>query len=295
MKGLLWLPFGSRLAPGRSFFRASRRWIALASRIVALLVPLDFAAAAGAENAPQPNYFDRTVYVRTAVLPNRPYADDRKTDTHSASGFFVEDQGHLLFVTARHVALETTPDTEFCFLTPAGDSHFARLFGLVADTAHPWHMHPSIDLAVFPVTLSSKLDKGIAEEIRALALPFSLLNTKEVMRASRVTVCGFPIELGTWKKISPLAMTAYVASREMEVPMEGGTASIMFLITPAIGAGCSGGPVFSTTDRGEAETLLGIYVSTYFDSSGGKLSSVVPARQIAELITEVLEGLKDKP
>jgi len=37
------------------------------------------------------------------------------------------------------------------------------------------------------------------------------------------------------------------------------------------------------------------YVSTYFDSSGGKLSSVVPAKQIAELITEVVEGKKDKP
>lgn len=264
-------------------------------RTVAVLVSLDLAAVArAADSAPPPNYFDRTVYVHTEVLPNRPYADDRKADTHSASGFFVEYQRHLLFVTAKHVAVETTPDTELCFLTPAGDSHFARLFGLVADTAKPWHMHPEADLAAFPVTFSPKLEKGIPEEIRALAIPFSALSTKEVIRASRVTVCGFPIELGTWEKISPLAMTAYVASRELEVPIDGGTAS-MFLITPAIGAGCSGGPVFSTTDRGEAEALLGIYVSTYFDSSGGKLSSVVPAKQVAELITEVVEGRKEKP
>ncbi|EDY20959.1 hypothetical protein CfE428DRAFT_1252 [Chthoniobacter flavus Ellin428] len=294
MKARPLIPVAHRLAPGHSFFSVSRRRLSLAARILALLVPLDFAAAAGAESAAQPNYFDRTVYVHTEVLPNRPYADDRKTDTHSASGFFVEHQGHYLFVTAKHVALETTPDTEFCFLTPAGDSHYARLVGLVADTTHPWHMHPGTDLAIFPVTFSSKLEKGITEEIRALAIPFSALSSNEVIRASRVTVCGFPIELGTWKKISPLAMTAYVASREMEVPMEGGSTS-MFLITPAIGAGCSGGPVFSTTDRGEAEAVLGIYVSTYFDSSGGKLSSVVPARQIAELITEVVGDRKEKP
>jgi hypothetical protein len=68
----------------------------------------------------------------------------------------------------------------------------------------------------------------------------------------------------------------------------------MFLISPAIGAGCSGGPVFLTTDQGEATTLLGIYVTTYFDASGGKLSGVVPARQIIELISETVGNRKDQ-
>jgi hypothetical protein len=68
----------------------------------------------------------------------------------------------------------------------------------------------------------------------------------------------------------------------------------MFLITPAMGAGCSGGPVFLTSDRGTPDTLLGIYVSTYFDQSGGKLSSVVPARNIIALITETMGAKKDK-
>jgi len=255
------------------------------------LVNRSSAAPAAAEGAPQLNYFDRTVFVHTEVLPERPYDETRKRDTHSASGFFVAFQGQVLFVTARHVARETTPDTQFCFLTAGGDSHFARLAGLVADVKNPWRMHSKADLAVFVVTFSPQLEKGIEEEIRALALPFSAFDTKEVRRASRVTVCGFPIELGTWKKISPLAMTAYVASREMDLPGEGDSAPV-FLITPAIGAGCSGGPVFLTTDRGDADTVLGIYVATYFDESGGKLSSVVPARQIMELITETVEGKK---
>ena len=255
------------------------------------LVNRSSAAPAAAEGAPQLNYFDRTVFVHTEVLPERPYDETRKRDTHSASGFFVAFQRQVLFVTARHVARETTPDTQFCFLTAGGDSHFARLAGLVADVKNPWRMHSKADLAVFVVTFSPQLEKGIEEEIRALALPFSAFDTKEVRRASRVTVCGFPIELGTWKKISPLAMTAYVASREMDLPGEGDSAPV-FLITPAIGAGCSGGPVFLTTDRGDADTVLGIYVATYFDESGGKLSSVVPARQIMELITETVEGKK---
>jgi len=266
--------------------------IAVAACIAFLrLVNSSPAVPASAEGAPPLNYFDRTVFVRSEVPPERPYDETRKNDTHSASGFFVAFKDQILFVTAKHVARETTPETQFCFLTAAGNSHFARLFGLVADAKNPWRMHPHADLAVLVVTFSPKLDQGIADEIRALALPFSAFETKEAKRASRVTVCGFPIELGTWKKISPLAMTAYVASREMDLPREGNTAPT-FLITPAIGAGCSGGPVFLTSDHGDADRILGIYVATYFDESGGKLSSVVPARQIVELITETIEGKK---
>lgn len=262
--------------------------------MAALIVVLMLATGSGAvlraaEGASPLNYFDRTVFVHTEVMPDRPYDETRKSETHSASGLFVSFKGQILFVTARHVARETTPETQFCFLTAGGDSHFARLAGLVADVKNPWRIHPKADLALFVVSFSPQLEKGIEDEIRALALPFAAISPKEAIRASRVTVCGFPIELGTWKKISPLAMTAYVASRELDLPVDGESAP-MFLITPAIGAGCSGGPVFLTTDRGEADALLGIYVTTYFDASGGKLSSVVPARLIIELITEAVGG-----
>jgi hypothetical protein len=268
--------------------------MAAAAGIVSLIFTDSFTTSAGAaENAPPLNYFDRTVFVRSEVLPDRPYDENRKVETHSASGFFVSFERQIVFVTAKHVARETMPETQFCFLTAGGDSHFARLGGLVADVKNPWQMHPKADLAIFVVTFSPKLEKGIEEEIRALALPFSAISTKEAIRASRVTVCGFPIELGTFRRISPLAMTAYVASRELDLPADGEPTS-MFLITPAIGAGCSGGPVFLTTDRGEADVLLGIYITTYFDASGGKLSSVVPARQIIELITENVGSKKDK-
>lgn len=253
-------------------------------------------AAYAAEPASALHYYDRTVFVRSELRTNTPYDETKKNSGDAGSGFFVHSKDRLVFVTAKHVARKTNPETQLCFRTVENKSHFARLFSLTApDEKNPWRMHPTADLAAFRVVFSPKYDEAFCNEIRALALPFDMISTNEVERSRRVAVCGFPIGLGAHgSTISPLVTTAFVASRQLRFEIEG-KHTLMFLVGPGIGAGCSGGPVYLATESGRVEDLVGIYVSTYFDNTGGKLSAVVPAQYIAELVTQTLADQKGKP
>ena len=263
-------------------------------RIAVGLLLLTGAASAAAPASALP-YFDRTVFVRSELRTNTPYDEAKKNSGDAGSGFFVRCKDQLVFITAKHVARKTNPETQLCFRTVESKSHFARLFALTApDEKNPWRIHPTADLAAFRVVFNPKFDEPFLNEIRALALPFDMLSTNEVERSRRVAVCGFPIGLGTRDSISPLVTTAFVASRQLDFEVEG-KHTLMYLVGPGIGAGCSGGPVSLATESGRVEDLVGAYVATYFDATGGKLSGIVPAQYIAELVTLTLANPKEKP
>jgi hypothetical protein len=246
--------------------------------------------SAAETNAAALDVLDRRVFVSSETHTTAPYDERVDTTVDYGSGFVISSGNQLLFVTAKHVARKTNPQTKLSFRTTLGISHFARLFGLTApDEKNPWRMHAKADLALFRIVFFPKFDEAFRNEIRGLAIPDTLLGTNTVARGRRVEVCGFPRGFGTLNEISPLVTTAFVASREMLFNLES-VNTPMFLVTPAIGAGCSGGPAFLTNERGEPEELVGMYVATYPDNTGGKLSSLVPARQILELIKETTGG-----
>ncbi len=259
-----------------------------------LALPFLLGAVCAVEPSKTLHFFDRTVFVRSELRTNTPYDEAKNNSGDMGSGFFVRCKDQLVFVTAKHVARRTNPETQLCFRTLENKSHFARLFGLTApDEKNPWRMHPAADLAAFRVVFSPKFGESFLDEVRALALPFDMISTNEVERSRRVAVCGFPIGLGARDSISPLVTTAFVASRQLDFELEG-KHTLMYLVGPGIGAGCSGGPVYLATESGCVGDLVGIYVSTYFDNTGGKLSGIVPAQYIAELVTQTLAEQKEK-
>ena len=91
--------------------------------------------------------------------------------------------------------------------------------------------------------------------------------------------------LGTIGEVSPVVTTGYVASREIHV-RTGESVTRAVLVTPAVGSGYSGGPVFVGSEQSPAESCIGLVSGGQGDGSGAKLSRIVPSRFVAELLQQ---------
>ena len=58
--------------------------------------------------------------------------------------------------------------------------------------------------------------------------------------------------------------------------------------TPALAQGTSGGPAFLLSGPDETMSVIGMYIGVSHDSTGAKLSKMVPARLIRESIENVI-------
>src|SRR5690606_7941003 len=179
------------------------------------------------------------------LVESRTDAEGKKTGD-AGSAFLLNDDGQLILVTAGHVARFTTAKTRVLFRDPDGESHWIILGGLTSGTGEPWRYHGQADLAVMEIDGSRVESKRFAS-FTALAIPVDDLVTQVPRRTTQIEIVGFPMLLGAAPNVSPLAMGAEVASRELLVEAKWGHEQIIFA-HPVVANGTSGGPAFVTTE-----------------------------------------------
>lgn len=217
------------------------------------------------------------------------FTEARKTDGQHvyATAFLVERPDSMFLVTGAHVAQDTHGGTRILYRNASGASKFVQLGLLTDKAADPWRAHQNSDLSVMTVA-GRPVVKEAVKELKMLAIDFECLLTDVPKRTTEIDLVGFPISLGVRPAVSPLAMKGHLASREMQAEAKWGTEPMLYAI-PAVGAGCSGGPVFQSTADREEVKVVGMYVGVMFDPTGAKLSKIVPARVVRAAIERMTE------
>ncbi|MCA8984104.1 MAG: hypothetical protein R3C12_08345 [Planctomycetaceae bacterium] len=202
----------------------------------------------------------------------------KKTDGSGAasSAFLVAHADNLFLITANHSALETHAHTRVVYRTIEGESRWVHLGGLTVAAANPWVQYENTDLSVLRIAAHPQISMYV-DELRELAIPFSALLAELPGRTTAIEITGFPISLGIQPQVSPLTMTARIASRELQADAQWGKEAIVYAV-PTVGAGCSGGPVFLASEDASATSVVGMYIGLMVDTTGAKLSKIIPAR-----------------
>jgi len=199
-----------------------------------------------------------------------------------ASGFVVDYKETLWIVSAVHVALDTHPRTRLVYRTNTGESRWVHLGGLTETEKNPWSDFENSDVSI--ARMQDRPDTTIYYgELKQLAIPFDDLASDAPKRTTKVEITGYPMSFGTTPPIAPLAMVAHVASRELPTPARWGNERIFFAI-PSVASGTSGGPVFGSDDDTSNATVVGMYIGLITDSTGAKLSKVIPAHVVRAAI-----------
>lgn len=199
-----------------------------------------------------------------------------------ASGFIVEHKESLWLVSAVHVAQDTHARTRIVYRTKTGESRWVHLGGLAETESNPWNDFGNSDVSI--ALMQRRPDSTVYyDELRELAIPFDALISEVPKRTTRIEITGYPMSFGTTPPVAPLAMVAHVASREMLTPARWGNEKIFYAI-PSVASGTSGGPVYESIEDLTNTTVVGMYVGLINDSTGAKLSKIVPSQVVRTAI-----------
>jgi hypothetical protein len=228
-----------------------------------------------------------------------------KEGKNSGTGFFVATESSVpgtpeqpYLVTASHVAQVLTGNSNITFRAP-GDVPVSVLLKDLAsgESKVNWQMHGEADVAV----LKLKLDSTTIPLIKGRCLKLSWIGSDESAprREQPVMVMGFPLELGTIGRFSPLTSEAKPASGLIRSPRfdTKNEATFFVLDKPSVG-GFSGAPVFLMpgpfasggtmvfTEVPAKTVVVGLVHGTFFDNTGGKLAAIVPSKFIRDTILQ---------
>jgi len=265
-----------------------------------LIVGLMNALAGGASPTSVPRTaepdrpFDSAVFIRSRVKapegskskatgepkPSDKKPEKRKFRTLTGTGFFVHDGERMFFVSAKHVAEKLAPHTQLAFLNEKGESRAFRLGQLLrGPDDFKWKHHPDADVSVIEVFPRG----GAKQEVMDLSLSLGTLASVIPPRTTKAVICGFPMGQGTHGKISAITAVVHVASKRIPVAF---AEKLMhaFLVSPPAGSGFSGGPVFYLDPKTHKYVCIGLLSGSIADVSGGKLSTVVPAEFILDML-----------
>ncbi|MBB3210603.1 S1-C subfamily serine protease [Rhodopirellula rubra] len=201
------------------------------------------------------------------------------------SAFFISAGPRLYLVTAGHASADTNGDSRLRYRDAKGESQWVALKILVPPSANPWKRDPTSDLAVAELQLREE-NKAYLSQLAALAIPMESLCTDTPPRTTAIVTIGFPLGLGVRDGVSPIAVVGHVSSRDTLADNRWGQEPIV-LCDPALAEGTSGGPAFLLSDPLDAITVVGMYIGVVRDSSGAKLSKMVPAHLIREFIADL--------
>lgn len=228
------------------------------------------------------NRLDRVVGIESRV-PSQPNTGKL------CSAFLVRVDSRLFIVTAGHASAETNAESRIRYRDSTGESQWVTIKSLVPPSSNPWHRDPTSDFAIAELH-SREGNEVYISHLTELSIPLESLCTETPRRATAVVTIGFPLGIGVRPDVSPLAVVGHVASRETLAESSWGQEPIVFS-SPALAQGTSGGPTFllsesqGSTSQGSTE-VVGMYVGIVHDSSGAKLSKMVPAHLIRDCIAE---------
>jgi hypothetical protein len=215
--------------------------------------------------------------------------------TICGTGLIVNYNKRDYIITAKHVAKELSPTAEVIMNRPAYKSRsvtFEWLSKQKIIRGARWFPHPKADIAVHPM--------AYAEQVELLAIDQNDCPKKDVEPPllAPAYILGFPLGLGVHDTLSPVAKGTRIASRITSVDIRGVSPDLKFiLLDEASAQGYSGSPVFYTEDimspkmriagqpvkQGEKVHFVGVVSATIPDSTGGKITLVVPISYVWDI------------
>lgn len=197
------------------------------------------------------------------------------------TGFLVERQGKLSLITARHMAREFSARLR---LGIPGPRPIWLDVSSIVEEGESWSHHLDADVSV--LHLKDRLGNH-EKALRGISLPFDALAFEPPPLRSEVEILGYPTMLGTWEngEVAQFIIPAKVVSRMVTPPAEW-KLTRSFLVTGGAAEGMSGGPVLVGRTPGAKVQCVGTYYGVLADRSGAKLSIIVPAQHIRELLVQ---------
>jgi len=207
----------------------------------------------------------------------------------AGTGFLVTKDDQYFIVTAQHVAQALPPETMATFRNRNGEAVSFEVSGLHADPA-AWVWHPEADVAAMRVVLPAS-DAPPA----VVAVAFDQLAKKDEAPGvdTVLTVVGFPLNLATEGKFSPVIKSAHPASELFRHDrFDKHVETTMFVLDDPTIAAFRGAPAFQLpyVRSGGVGVMqakfacVGLIHGTLTDRSGGQYAAVVPAFYIAETV-----------
>ena len=207
----------------------------------------------------------------------------------AGTGFLVTKDDQYFIVTAQHVAQALPPETMATFRNRNGEAVSFEVSGLHADPA-AWVWHPEADVAAMRVVLPA----GDAPPAM-VAVAFDQLAKKDEAPGidTVLTVVGFPLNLATEGKFSPVIKSAHPASELFRHDrFDKHVETTMFVLDDPTIAAFRGAPAFQLpyVRSGGVGVMqakfacVGLIHGTLTDRSGGQYAAVVPAFYIAETV-----------
>jgi hypothetical protein len=216
----------------------------------------------------------------------------------TGTGFIVASSNVSYLVTAKHVALDMSEESE---IVMGGENKEPLHFKMSSITGQPnvrWFHHAVADFSIHP--LPTITPEGLAAlNRRAVEMAVLESETNLPSRDIYVTALGFPLGLGAQGQFIPLSRESKVASG-----MLADDKGQFFLLQDPSVSGYSGGPLiqsgdsrFMNTSSGPAVVTggarcWGFVSATYGDETGGKMSRITPAFYAVELIREAQSKLR---
>lgn len=218
-----------------------------------------------------------------------------KLKTTSGTALIIRHNNFDYIVTAKHVAKALSPKAEIVMNLPdvkAMSVAFEWLSKQKAVQGVQWFHHPKADISIHPLFFPKTTDQlHITDK-------FFPKKDKHIPLLTPAYVLGFPMGLGVQDKLSPLAKKTQIASRITSVNHPNISPELQFiLLDQALAQGYSGAPVFYTEDvmsgiriagqrmkAGEKLHFVGIVSGAISDSTGGKISLVIPISYVWDIL-----------
>lgn len=248
----------------------------LITLLVGILVPT---AISVADEARGIDRLDRVACIESQV-PSQP-------NTRKLCSVFVVSAGARLFlVTAGHACAETSGESRLRYRDARGGSQWVTLRSLVPKSSNPWRRDPTSDFAIAEIH-SREGNEVYLSHLDGLSIPLESLSSDTPRRTTPIVTIGFPLGMGIQDEVSPLAVVGHIASRETLAESRWGNEPVVFC-TPPLAQGTSGGPAFLASEANESLTVIGMYIGVIRDSTGAKLSKMVPAHLIRKSIKSMI-------
>ena len=224
------------------------------------------------------------------------------TVTHYGSGIFFILNNHPYLVTASHIANQMTP-TALAVVKGKNDEPIKISFSdlVLGKKGLHWINHEHADVSVLPINTTKK---KVLKKLQKHFLPagFLIRDQNALDRDTKLTTLGFPLQLGTKGKFSPISKTSKPASSYFTYSRFDTQEPTTFFVLeePSIG-GLSGAAVFELPGiimKGDIMTTqpnircYGIIHGTLSDETGGKLAAVTPGIYVLEALQKAEEFWK---
>lgn len=235
----------------------------------------------------QPYFLTSDELAITVVNLRKPLKSGHE---NTGTGSFITKDNKMYIVTATHVAKNM--DSLAYVIIEDKKSLPVRLKLKELAPNIKWKNHPIADLSILELNPKKEI---IDKYLQKRFIPFDIIDLSQVAmpRNTQLTIIGFPLGLGANGHFSPLTYRSYPSSSLITFNRADTNTPQTFIIleNPSIG-GYSGGPVYdlsivqagNVTMRGNGTKLHGFIHGTISDTTGGKLTAMVPAYYIKDLI-----------